>query len=212
MEQTVQEALTKGVEMHVAGEFDVAGQLYGSIIKHHPNHADANHNMGLLKVDTGNDLEALPYLQTALEADTSISQFWLSYIKTLIKLDRPDEANRILSLAKENGADGEAFLDLYQHLNEPATIDVTDNSVGDETGSSKPNILDTLKLDKALRLAKEKSKESSFDEAKSIYQDILSRFPKNKKAIDGMKALSGAAFGKPSAVQEPPQELSLIHI
>ena len=61
MEEIIQEALNKGVEMHVAGEFDLAGQLYESVIKLQPNHADANHNMGLLKLDTGHDLEALPY-------------------------------------------------------------------------------------------------------------------------------------------------------
>ena len=53
MEAVIQEALSKGVEMHVAGEFDLASQLYGSVIKLDPDHADANHNMGLLKVDTG---------------------------------------------------------------------------------------------------------------------------------------------------------------
>ena len=142
MEQIIQEALTKGVAMHVSGEFELADKLYGSVIKLQPNHADANHNMGLLKADTGNDLAALPYLQTALEADTSISQFWLSYIKVLIKLDRLDEASRILSLAKENGAKGEEFLELYQRLNEPTTIEVLDNT-GDETAPTKPNILDT---------------------------------------------------------------------
>ena len=52
------------------------------------------------------------------------------------------------------------------------------------------NILDTLKLDKALRLAKKKSEEGS-SEARTIYQDILIRFPKNKKAIEGIKALLG---------------------
>ena len=59
MENVVNQALAKGVEMHIAGEFDFADQLYSSVIKLQPNHADANHNMGLLKVDTGNDLEAL---------------------------------------------------------------------------------------------------------------------------------------------------------
>ena len=49
------------------------------------------------------------------------------------------------------------------------------------------NILDTLKLDKALRLAKKKSEEGSSSEARTIYQDILIRFPKNKKAIEGIK-------------------------
>jgi tetratricopeptide (TPR) repeat protein len=70
MEQLITEALKKGVDMHVSGEFDLAAQLYDSVIKLEPNHADANHNMGLLKLDIGSDLEALPYLQTALQADT----------------------------------------------------------------------------------------------------------------------------------------------
>ena len=109
MEEIIHEALRKGVEMHVAGDFDLASQLYGSVIELKPDHADANHNMGLLKLDTGNDLEALPYLQTALQADTSIVQFWLSYIKALIKLDRRDDAGRILDLAKESGIESEEF-------------------------------------------------------------------------------------------------------
>ena len=121
MNEVIQEALMKGVEMHVAGEFAFASQLYDAVIKLQPNHADANHNMGLLKLDTGHVLEALPYLQTALQADTSIAQFWLSYIKALIKLDRVDEATRVLSLAKESGAEGEEFLELHQKLKTTAT-------------------------------------------------------------------------------------------
>ena len=37
----------------------------------------------------------------------------------------------------------------------------------------KKNILDTLKLDTALRLAKKKSKEGLFGEARILYKDIL---------------------------------------
>ena len=103
MEEIIQEALSKGVEMHVAGEFDLASQLYASALKLQPNHPDANHNMGLLKLDIEDDAEALLYLQTALQADTTIAQFWISYIKALINLERLDEAGRILELAKESG-------------------------------------------------------------------------------------------------------------
>ena len=80
MDEIIQETLSKGVELHLAGKFDLASQLYASVIKLQPEHADANHNMGLLKIDTGNATEALPYLQTALQVDTSITQFWLSYV------------------------------------------------------------------------------------------------------------------------------------
>ena len=117
MEEIIQKALTKGVEMHIAGEFDLASQLYESVIKLQPEHADANHNMGLLKLDLGLDLEALPFLAVALQADTSIAQFWLSYIKALIKLDRRDEAARILDLAKEAGFQSEEFVEVNQLLN-----------------------------------------------------------------------------------------------
>ena len=118
MDEIIQEALSKGVNMHVAGEFELAGKLYSSVMKLQPKHADANHNMGLLKVDTGQALEALPYLQTALQADTSVAQFWLSYIRALIKLDKTDEATRILNLAKESGVENEELLELYRQLHE----------------------------------------------------------------------------------------------
>ena len=42
-------------------------------------------------------------------------------------------------------------------------------------------------------------------EAKRIYQDVLVKFPKNKRAIDGVKALAGGPVGKASKVQDPPQ-------
>ena len=159
MEEIIQEALSKGVEMHVAGEFDLAGQLYASVIKLQPDHADANHNMGLLKLDMGNDLEALPYLQTALQADTSIAQFWLSYIRALIKLDKTTEATRILDLAKESGFQGEDFEKLHQSLNsspeggniagnELFNPNQTEIELFDDTEVPKYNEEDNLKLSK----------------------------------------------------------------
>ena len=159
MEEIIQEALSKGVEMHVAGEFHLARQLYETVIKLQPEHADANHNMGLLKLDTGHDLEALPFLQTALQADTTIAQFWLSYIKALIKLERLDEAARILDLAKESGFQGENFEKLHQSLNsspeggnsagnELFNPNQTEIDLIDDTEVAKYNEEDNLKLSK----------------------------------------------------------------
>ena len=205
MKKIIQEALSEGAEMHVAGQFDLASQLYDSVIKLDPNHADANHNMGLLKVDMGQDLGALPYLQTALQADPGVAQFWLSYIKALIKLDREEEAVRILSLAKESGLEGEEFLELHQKLIEPTHEKEHANQEADTSNQFRSNILDTLKLDKALRLAKSNIKEGSPEEAKHIYQDILDKFPKNKKAQKGLATLNKPrqSIGR----QGPPQEI-----
>ena len=188
MEEIIQEALNKGVELHVAGEFDLASQLYESVIKLQPDHADANHNMGVLKLTTGNDLEALSYLQKALQADMSIAQFWLSYTKALIKLERKDEATRILDLARENGLEGEEFVELRQLLTDPNENKSVTETEGDVPRQTKPNIVDTLKLDGALKLAKKQMQEGATEDAKLIYQDILCKFPKNLKAQKGLAA------------------------
>ena len=72
--------------------------------------------------------------------------------------------------------------------------------------SFSKNILDQMKLDKAVSLAEQNSKNGLFEEAKSIYQDILGKFPKNKRAINGIKDLSIKPLGKASKTQDPPQE------
>ena len=70
----------------------------------------------------------------------------------------------------------------------------------------RPNVLDSLKLDQAIRLAKKKAKAGSPEDAKLIYNDILGRFPKNKRALDGIKSLVVGIIGKASKVKEPPQD------
>ena len=69
----------------------------------------------------------------------------------------------------------------------------------------RSNVLDSLKLDQAIRLAKKIAKAGSAEESKHIYSDILARFPKNKRALDGIKSLSGGFIGKASKVKEPSQ-------
>jgi tetratricopeptide (TPR) repeat protein len=205
MEYIINETLAKGVELHLAGELDLASKLYGSVIKLQPKHADANHNMGLLKLDKGHDLDALPYLQMALQADTSIARFWLSYINALIKLERRDEAARIISLAKENGMEGEEFLVLSQKLSAQDEVPTVIERQADTANKSKSNILDKLKLDKALNLAKTKTKTGSSKEAKLIYQDILEKFPKNKKAQQGL--IASKTQQTHNRIQSPSQEI-----
>jgi len=71
---------------------------------------------------------------------------------------------------------------------------------------TQANILDELKLDKALRLAKNKVKDGLSNEAKKIYQDILKRFPKNKKALDGIKTLASKNLATNPNIREPLKE------
>ena len=205
MEEMIHEAMTRGVRMHMAGEFDLASQLYGSVIKLQPNHADANHNMGVLTVGVGTFQEGLPFFKTALEANPSNPNFWLSYIDALVQLERLVDAKAVFDQAKERGAEGDAFDQLEQRLSSLNGANTTAAPISQELGQEQCNILDTLKLDQAIRLAMKKSKEGSLEDAKRIYQDVLVKFPKDKRANDGLKVLSGNVTSRATKVQEPPQ-------
>ena len=109
MELTIDQALMKGVEAHKAGKLQEADRYYTAILKVQPKHLDANHNMGVLAVGVGKIEEALPFFKTALEANPSIAQFWLSYIDALIKLNRMDDAKTVLDEAKSKGIKGDGI-------------------------------------------------------------------------------------------------------
>ena len=79
MELTLNEALQKAVEAHEAGQVKEVDRLYTAILQAQPKHPDANHNMGVLAVSIGKLQEALPFFKTALEANPSIDQYWLSF-------------------------------------------------------------------------------------------------------------------------------------
>ena len=205
-ELTIDQALQQGVEAHKAGHVQEADRLYTAILKAQPKHPDANHNMGVLAVGVGKVEQALPFFKTALEANPATAQFWLSYIDALVRLDKLAEAKAVLDQAKSKGAKGDGFDKLEQRLQEASEEPLAASKTAAKAPPPQPNILDSLKLDQAIMLAKKKAKDGPAEEAKRIYQDILTKFPKNKRARDGMKALLGGAIGNASKVQDPPQD------
>ena len=116
MELTLDQALQKGIEAHKAGKAQEADRYYTAILKANPKHPDANHNMGVLAVGIGKVQEALPFFKTALEANDSIAQYWLSYIDALIKIDQIGDAKAALDQAKSKGANGDGFDQLEQRI------------------------------------------------------------------------------------------------
>ena len=206
MELTIDQALRQAVEAHKAGQAQEADRLYTAILKAQPNHPDANHNLGVLAVSVGKVTEAVPLLKTALEANPSVAQFWLSYIDALIRLDKLAEAKTVLDQAKSKGAQGDGFDQLDQRLQKAGQAPLEANQIAAKTQPSHLNILDSLKLDQAIKLAKKKSKKGFPEEAKRIYQDVLLKFPDNKRAKDGLRRLARDSYGNSSKIQEPPQD------
>ena len=203
MEFTVELALQKGIEAQKAGKVQEADFYYTAILKAYPKHPDANHNMGILAVDLGKIEVALPFLKTALDENSSVAQYWLSYIGALIKLDRMADAKAVLSQAKGKGVKLNGFDQIQLQLN-TQSFEFKNMVLVDEPTES--NILDKLKLDKALKLAKKKVKDGLSQEAKNIYQDILERFPRNRKAIDGLQTLANYTSVNTLDNKDPPKE------
>ena len=202
----VEELFQKGVEFHKSGKVEVACQLYTAVLKAHPEHPTANHNMGVLAVDDGKVQEALPFFEAALEANADTAQFWLSYIDALINVERISDAQAVFGQAKNNGAQGDGFDQLERRLNVSIQEPLETSNTALVGYQDQPNILDSLKLDQAISLAKKKAKAGSTDEAKSVYQDILTKFPKNKRAIDGLKGQVGRPVGKSSKAEDAPKD------
>jgi len=115
---TINQVLQQGVDAHKAGQLQEAHRLYAAILKVQPKHPDANHNTGLLTVGFGKIELALPFFETALEANPSMVQFWYSHIVALIKLERLIDAKALLNQAKSKGITGADFDQLEQKLND----------------------------------------------------------------------------------------------
>ena len=178
MELTIDQALQKAIEAHKAGQLQEADRLYTAILKAQPKYPDANHNMGVLAVGVGKVEQALPFFKTSLEANQSVAQYLLSYIDVLIKLDRIANAKAVFDQAKSKGANGDGFDKLDQRLKEAGQEPLETSKITAEVPPQRSNILDSLKLGQAIKMAKKKEKEGSTEEAKRIYQDILEKYLK----------------------------------
>ena len=95
------------VAQHQAGQLQEAGALYLHILQAQPDHPDANFNMGLLAVQMNQPAAGLPYFSTALDADPTRARYWLGYIDALFQAGQHDDARQILTLARQQGLQGD---------------------------------------------------------------------------------------------------------
>ena len=115
--------------------------------------------MGVLAV--GKVQQVLPFFKTALEANPSKAQFWLSYIEALIKLDRIADAKAVLDQAKGNGAEGDGFDKPEQRLLQTAQA---------ESVTSQSSIFDA---------AIELRESGKFSQAIDLLKDEITKCPQD---------------------------------
>ena len=140
MELTLDEALRQGIAEHQEGKLQEAERLYHAILQAQPNHPDANHNLGVLAVSVGKHLDAVPLFKLALEANPQIEQFWLSYIDVLIRLERFDEARRVVAEGESSGVSLEKLDALNQRLQGWVPSDSNKTAKGQTLSEKRKNL------------------------------------------------------------------------
>jgi tetratricopeptide (TPR) repeat protein len=105
MELTIELDLQKGIEAHNSGNLQEAERVYQAILRSHPKHPDASHNLGLIAISVNQIEAALPLFKTALDVNPMIEQFWISYIDALIKNNQLKGAKQAIKKAKKKGFD-----------------------------------------------------------------------------------------------------------
>lgn len=200
-EITIQEALKNALKAQVAGEILEAEKYYNAILKVYPKHPDANNNMGVLSVQKGEVDTAISYFQNAISLNPSIDQFWINYLDALIKTHQLNKAREIIEASKAR----EASSDLFHKLKALFERSVKDTSFQEplEQSINLSESSVSVNLKSAIRMASKKIKEGANDEAEKIYRQILSKFPKNKKATDGLRKLVEKKRSKAKITKEP---------
>ncbi len=115
-------ACAKGMELQLAGQLDLAAQLYRAILQAAPQHAAANYCLGMLHVQSHKALDGLPYLKAALLAQLDVHDYWLGYLEALLLVGRTTAARNILALGLQQGLTGPAADDFSKRLEAQSSL------------------------------------------------------------------------------------------
>lgn len=125
LQQALDEVLQHAIEQQNAGQIEEAEQLYQEIIRIQPDHAEANHNLGVIVAHTKDTLSALPKLETAVMSAPENEQFWVSYIDALMQSEGAESAVKALELGQKYGLKSETVQMLAAEFAEALEAEVS---------------------------------------------------------------------------------------
>lgn len=100
---SIHNMLEQAVAAQQAGAFSDAIRLYGLVLTEQPTNAVANYNLGVLSAGMEDFETALILFRNAIDANVEEKQYWLSYIDTLLRAGRLEDARRIKEEASARG-------------------------------------------------------------------------------------------------------------
>ena len=110
----IEQGFEQAVVCHRGGRLPEAEGLYMAILAAHPQHADANHNLGVLRIAERQYEASLPYFEAAIKSDPTAALYWLSYIEAHLLANKVEEARVILEHVRRHGLDGPSVEALAQ--------------------------------------------------------------------------------------------------
>ena len=116
MLDNVDTTLEHAISAHESGNLVLAGEKYLEILNLDPKHPDANHNFGLIALKMDEQAMAVQFFKNAIEANPTVTEYWVSCINTLIELKDTKNAQIALNKAKEVGHVDEVFEKLSSNL------------------------------------------------------------------------------------------------
>jgi len=105
-QKTIESAWRSALACHRAGHLHEAETLYVAILDILPRHPDANYNLGLLRAQTERYDASLDNFLTAIEAEPTTGEYWLSYIEVLSLCGKREQAREVLVQARMHGLQG----------------------------------------------------------------------------------------------------------
>lgn len=115
-EQTISQTLQLATVYHQANQLLEAEEYYRLVLLLDPQHAVANHNMGVLAIQANQPVKSLTYFTAALDSDPAHGPTWINYIEALFLAGQLEDARHILQLAMQQGLEGDQVDELVQRL------------------------------------------------------------------------------------------------
>ena len=88
------------------GRIADAVRLYKSVLQQHPDHPQANANLGLVSVRSGHHEAALPFFSTAIHNAPAVPGFRIAHARTLLALGRVTDTIAAVERANDDGHTG----------------------------------------------------------------------------------------------------------